>query len=118
MANQCSSSFRSYLKSSIIIAAASFLFSPLSAFGESVAFVRTAATSQENFNFLQNDSLKKVSLTLDNEGNVIVSYGGVSCTFIYGISSPQESKEHPVLTPSGSQVASLGGICLKIGITF
>jgi hypothetical protein len=118
MANQCSSSFRSFLKSSMIFAVASILLSPLAAFGESMAFIRTAATSQENFSTLQNDSLKKVRLTLDNEGNVIVRYGGVSCTFIYGVSSPLESKGHPVLAPSGSQVASLGGICLKIGITF
>ena len=118
MANQRSRSFRSFLKSSMLLAAASFLLSPLAAFGESMALIRTAATSQENFSILQNNSLKKAGLALDHEGNVIVRYGGVSCTLIYGVSSPQESKEHPVLAPSGAQVASLGGICLKIGITF
>jgi len=119
MAKQRSRSFRSFLKSSMLLAvAASFLLSPLAAFGESMAFSRTAATSQENFSNLQHDSLKKTRLALDHEGNVIVRYGGVSWTFIYGVSSPQENKEHPVLAPSGAQVASLSGIRLKIGITF
>ena len=119
MANHYSSSFRSSLKISLIILAAPLFLNPLAAYGESMTFVRTVATSQENLRVTDMEPLKKVRLTLDNEGNVMVRYGDVSCTLIYGASSVQRSKEHPVvLAPSGTQVASLGAICLKFGIPF
>jgi hypothetical protein len=117
MANTCSSS-RSSQKSLVIILAALLLVSPLAAFGESMMFTRTPEMNQENSSSLKDDSLDKVKLTLDDNGNAMVRYGGVSCTLIYGASSPQERKEHPALASSDSQVASLCNICLKIGITF
>lgn len=104
----------------VAIIVASFLsFIPQTATAEPITFVRTAELHQVALPSSKTTSLKKVRLALDDEGNVMVRYGSVSVTFIYEAgSTPQESRIQQGTSTSRQEVACLGGLSVKFGVTF
>ncbi len=107
------------LLNAAIFVAASLLIAPLPAIAETMTLTQTADQNQLVQSSSQVTSLKKVRLALDNDGNVMVHFGGVSVTFIYEASgSPQENRTQSGNSASRQEVACLGGLSIKLGVTF
>ncbi len=90
------------------------LLAPLTAGAEIVTFDRTTQTPHEQYS-----PLKKVRLALDDDGNVMLRFRRVSLTFIYEADSPaQDSRLQSGVTATRQEVACLGGVSVKFGLTF
>ena len=118
MPKRFSTSTRPHLKSISLLVAASFLMTPLTAFGESITFRQTASQTQSVSNTPHNTSGNKAILGLDAEGNVMIKYGDLSAKLLCDPSDRQESKNLPGLSSKDSDVALLGRIAVEISINF
>jgi hypothetical protein len=62
---------------------------------------------------------KRPALGLDDAGNVMVRYGGLSLTIIYGASEAVDSlRERAGLLPPVREAAGLGDLTFKVGFAF
>jgi len=101
----------------LLVAAAAAIssFSPQTACAENITLVRTASLSQNTLASPQ----KRARLGVDSDGNVMVRYGGVSVTFIYdAASAAKDSREFASASAQRQEVASLGGLSVKLGVAF
>ncbi len=99
-----------------VFIASSVLLVPVSSFAESMTFVQTADAQKSS----RVASLKKVCIGLDEDGNALLRYGKVSVTFIYdaGSSSSESRTQSWNSTTPRQEVASLGGLSVKLGFAF
>lgn len=98
-----------------IILATAVIFSPLAALAETLTFTHTAAAPQR---VATAPTHKKLRLALDDAGNVMVRFKRVSLTFIYEVGSAPENQLQSSVTAARQEVACLGGLSVKLGLTF
>jgi hypothetical protein len=108
------SSLANTFRSVAIIIAAAVIFSPLSAQAETIIFTQSAAPQQSAIAPTHN----KLRLALDDDGNVMVRFMRVSLTFIYEAGGAPDNQLQSSVTTSRQEVACLGGLSVKFGLTF
>jgi len=99
-------------------AATCLLAAPLPVRAENLTFVRAAEQQHLAPSPLQQVSaVKPGRLGLDDDGNIMVRFNRMSVTFIYdGGGSPQENRLRPNI--QRQEVASIGGLSVKLGVSF
>lgn len=94
------------------------LLAPLPARAENVLFLQAPSQQLREQTAPQAPAAKKNRLTLDDDGNVMVRYNNrVSVTFIYEAGVGTQESRIKAATPR-QEVASLGGLSVKLGVAF
>lgn len=97
--------------------AACLLSVTLPARAENLVIFRSADQQRLEPSHPQAVSGKQARLALDDDGNVMVRFNRMSVTFIYDAGgSPQENRMRPNVPHQ--EVACLGGLSVKLGVSF
>jgi len=95
------------------------LFAPVSAMAENVIFVKAAEQQHLERLSTRITSLSKVSIGLDDEGNAMISYGKLSVSFLNDSGgSSRDNRTQSLRLPSLQDIASIGGLNVKLDIAF
>ncbi|KAA0894086.1 hypothetical protein [Oryzomonas rubra] len=100
-----------------ICALLSPLLVPLPARAENVLFLQAPNQQLRDQPAPQLPAAKKTLLTLNDDGNVMVRYDRVSVTFIYEAGVGAQESRIKAAAPR-QEVASLGGLSVKLGVAF
>lgn len=107
-----------YLSVTMIVAI-TFLLVPQGAFSENIKLLPAVATGNPAAKQFEKAKGKHLALGADDDGNVMIRYGKVSLTMIYG---PDESasqfRERAGLVPPIKESVGLGEVSCKVGFTF
>jgi len=103
--------------SAAISAAICPLVAPSPARAENLVIFHSASQQHHEPSPTQPTSAKQARLALDDDGNVMVRFNRMSVTFIYDAGgSLQESRMRPNVPHQ--EVACLGGLSVKLGVSF
>ncbi len=96
-----------------------FLLVPQGAYSKGLNLLPVVATENHEVKPADKAKVKHLALGADDDGNVMIHYGGVSLTMIYG---PDENvsdvRERAGLVPPIKESAGLGEVSCKVGVTF
>ncbi|WP_041245217.1 hypothetical protein [Geotalea uraniireducens] len=112
-----------YLNRVTMIVAITFLLVPQGAFSENIKLFPVVATGnpEARHEAKQDEKAKGKHLALgaDDDGNVMIRYGRLSLTMIYGPDeSASELRERAGLVPPIKESIGLGEVSCKLGFTF
>jgi hypothetical protein len=95
------------------------LFTPVPVIAESVTFIKAAEQQQFDQLSPKISSLSNISISLDEEGNGMIRYGKLSVSFLNDAGrSPVDKQVQPSKLPSLQDMASIGGLNVRLEISF
>lgn len=102
-----------------MIVAITFLLVPQGAFSENIKLFPVVATGNPEAKRVEKTKGKHLALGADDDGNVMIRYGRLSLTMIYGPDeSASELRERAGLVPPIKESIGLGEVSCKLGFTF
>ena|GEM_PF-3032887 len=108
-----------YLNRVTMIVAITFLLVPQGAFSENIKLFPVVATGNPEAKRVEKTKGKHLALGADDDGNVMIRYGRLSLTMIYGPDeSASELRERAGLVPPIKESIGLGEVSCKLGFTF
>ncbi|MFZ3209325.1 MAG: hypothetical protein WA140_10890 [Geobacteraceae bacterium] len=111
-------SSRLFLNMAIFVTVSLF-YAPKPVIAETMAFIITPDKGLIGQDSPKVTSINKLRLDLDEDGNVMIRHGKVSVTFIYEDGNgSQENRIQSGNSASRKEVACLGGLSVKLGVTF
>jgi hypothetical protein len=109
----------SLLKRGSMIVAMTFFLAPQAVFAEKNDSLPFAGKSKPTSQMAEKAAVKRVSLGLDDDGNVMIHYGGTSLTLIYGPDGTGNVlKQRVGLVPPLKETVGIGEVSFKVGFTF
>jgi hypothetical protein len=107
------------LKRGSLIIAMTLLLAPQAVFAEKNNTLPFAEKVKPAAQMAEKTAVKRISLGVDNDGNVMIHYGGTSLTLIYGPDGTgNDLKQRVGLVPPVKETVGIGEVSFKVGFIF